>query len=74
MEVETKVSAAKTPDGYRFGEIVIRPKLTISSEEECNRAVDLLKKTKSLCLVSRTLGVTQTFEPLIVVGKTAPIG
>jgi len=74
LEVETQGTAVKTSDGYRFGEIVIRPKLTISSEEERNRAVDLLKKTKALCLVSRALGVTQTFEPLVEIGKTAPLG
>jgi organic hydroperoxide reductase OsmC/OhrA len=74
LEVETQGTAAKTADGYRFGEIVIRPRLTISSEEERNRGVDLLKKAKALCLVSRALGVTQTFQPLIAVGKTAPVG
>ena len=52
FEVETQGTSAKTADGYQFGEIVIRPKLTISSEEELNRAVDLLKKTKALCLIS----------------------
>ena len=74
LEVETHGTTAKTVDGYRFGEIVMRPKLTISSEEERNRAVDLLKKAKGLCLVSRALGVTQTFEPLIAVGKAVPVG
>jgi peroxiredoxin-like protein len=74
LEVETQGTAAKTVDGYRFGEIFIRPKLTISSEEERNRAVHLLKKAKGLCLVSRALGVTQTFEPLIAVGKAVPVG
>lgn len=73
LEVETQGTAAKAADGYRFGEIVIRPKLTISSEEERNRAIDLLKKTNALCLVSRALAVTQRFEPLIAVGKAVPI-
>ncbi len=37
-------------------------------------AVDLLKKANGLCLVSRALGVTLTFEPLIAVGKRVPVG
>ena len=65
---------AKTADGYRFGKIVIRPKLTISSAENRNRALDLLRKTDALCLVSRALGVTQTFEPLVKIGKTVSAG
>ena len=74
LEVETHGTVAKTADGYGFDKIVIRPKLTISSEEERNQAVDLLKKTKGLCLISRALGVPQTFEPLIEIGKTVPVG
>jgi peroxiredoxin-like protein len=74
LEVETAGTSTKTADGYRFDEIVIRPKLTISSEEERNRAVNLLKKANALCLVSRALRVTQTFKPLIAVGKTVPVG
>jgi peroxiredoxin-like protein len=74
LEVEAEGTVARTGDGYRFGEIVIRPNLTISSEEERSRAVDLLKKTKALCLVSRALAVTQTFEPLIAVRKAGPVG
>ena len=70
LEVETEGSVAKTADGYQFGKIVIRPKLTISSAENRNRALDLLRKTDALCLVSRALGVTQTFEPLVKIGKT----
>jgi organic hydroperoxide reductase OsmC/OhrA len=74
LEVETEGTVAKTADGYRFGEIFIRPKLTIFSEDGRHRAVDLLKKTKALCLVSRALAVTQRFEPLIAVGKAVPVG
>jgi organic hydroperoxide reductase OsmC/OhrA len=65
---------AKTIDGYRLDEIVIRPKLTISSEEKRDSALDLLTKTKDLCLVSRTLAVSQTFEPLVKVSKAVHIG
>jgi peroxiredoxin-like protein len=74
LEVKTEGTVAKTIDGYRFDEIVIRPKLTISSEEKRDSALDLLTKTKDLCLVSRTLAVSQTFEPLVKVSKAVHIG
>lgn len=73
LEVETEGAVAKTTDGYRFSEIAIRPKVTISCGAQRTRAVDLLTKTKALCLISRTLGVTQTFEPQITVGKAVLI-
>lgn len=71
LEVETEGTIAKAPDGYRFSEIAIRPKVTISCEEQGARAVDLLTKTRALCLISRALGVIQTFEPQVTVGKVA---
>jgi len=61
---------------------VIRPNLTISSEEEQTLALSLLQKAKSVCLVSRALSVQQKFEPRVqVVGEsrvefsqTLPVG
>src|SRR5204863_7964990 len=49
LEVEVEGSIRKTDSGYAFNEIVIRPKLTISSEEEQTRALRLLQKAKSVC-------------------------
>src|SRR2546425_2999303 len=82
LEVEVEGSIRKTDSGYAFNEIVIRPKLTISSEEEQTRALRLLQKAKSVCLVSRALSVEQKFEPRVqVVGEsrvefsqTLPVG
>jgi organic hydroperoxide reductase OsmC/OhrA len=60
----------------------IRPNLTISTEGEQTRALRLLQKAKSVCLVSRALSVEQKFEPRVqVVGEsrvefsqTLPVG
>src|SRR5437667_1346911 len=67
LEVEVEGSIRKTDSGYAFNEIVIRPKLTISSEEEQTRALRLLQKAKSVCLVSRALSFEQKFEPRVQV-------
>jgi hypothetical protein len=48
---------AKTADGYRFGKIFTGPKLTISSAENRNRALDLLKRPTLSAFASRALGV-----------------
>ena len=46
---------------------VIRPNLKIASSKERERALDLLKKSERLCLVSRTIDVPLGFEPQIEV-------
>jgi len=81
LETEVEGTIGKTDSGYSFSEIVIRPNLTISSEERA-RALRLLQKAKSVCLVSRALSVEQKFEPRVQVGggsrveftQTLPVG
>jgi len=69
MEVEGTVSRGGT--GYGFNEIQIRAKLTVPREEEEERGLRLLNKTKLACLVSRALNVQQTFEPVVSVATPA---
>jgi len=54
---------------YHFSEIIMHPNLTISGEDGRDRALVLLQKAEALCLVSRALSITQTFEPRIQLGK-----
>jgi peroxiredoxin-like protein len=74
LEVEVQGVVRKAESGYAFDGIVVRPKLTISSEEEQPRAWRLLEKTKRLCLVSRGLSVAQTYEPRVQVMARAELG
>ena len=67
VEVEGQVSKAEL--GYAFGDVVIRPSLTISSEEQRERGLRLLQKAKTVCLVSGALKVEQTLEPQLQVGE-----
>ena len=62
LAVEAEGTVSKTDSGYCFSEIVIRPSLTIPSEENRERAINLLQKAKALCLVSRALATAQKFE------------
>jgi len=62
LAVEAEGTVSKTDTGYGFNKIVIRPNLTIASEENRQRAIVLLYKAKALCLVSRTLATPQNFE------------
>jgi len=69
LEVEAGGTVNKTVTGYTFSEIAIRAHLTIPSEDERERAISLLQKTKELCLVSRALATAQSFETQIEVSK-----
>jgi peroxiredoxin-like protein len=71
LEVEAQGVVRKAESGYLFDDIVIRPRLTISSEEEQQRASRLLENAKRLCLVSRALTVAQTLEPRVQVTARA---
>jgi uncharacterized OsmC-like protein len=69
LEVEVEGVVRKTASGYAFEEIVIRPNLTISGQDEQSRALRLLQKAKTVCLVSRALSVEQKLEPRVQVGQ-----
>jgi len=72
LQVEVEGTVAKTRSGYCFTGIVIRPRLAITEAETENRALDLLQKTKALCLVSRAIGIAQEFLPVVEVSKLEP--
>ena len=72
LQVEASGTIRKAESGgYSFTEIVIRPSLKISSGEERDRALDLLKRAEKLCLVSRAIGTTLKFEPQLEIIKAA---
>ena len=69
LEVEAEGTVSKADSGYRFSEIVIRPRLTIPNEEQRERAISLLHKAKELCLVSRALSTPQKFGIQVEISK-----
>jgi organic hydroperoxide reductase OsmC/OhrA len=70
LEVQVEGTIEKVDSGYAFTEIVIRPNLSVTTEQDEARGMRLLQKTKTLCLVSRALSVPQTFDPRVQVNKT----
>jgi organic hydroperoxide reductase OsmC/OhrA len=70
LQVEVHGNVRKVDSGYAFEEVVIRPTLTIPSDDQ-SRADRLLDKAKRLCLVSRALSVRQVFAPRVQ--TTAPL-
>jgi peroxiredoxin-like protein len=71
LEVEVAGTVQKASSGYIFNEIVTRPHLTISRENDEERARRLLHKTQELCLVTRMLSARHTFEPNVHLGGAA---
>ena len=65
LQVEASGEVEKADSGYSFSHISLRPHLRVLSELDRARALDLLRKAESLCLVSRALAVDQSFKPLV---------
>ena len=70
LEVEIEGCVQRNRNtGCNFNEILIRPRLTVQSEEHCEAGLNLLRKTKALCMISRAITVPQTLEPTVETGK-----
>jgi|ERR1022692_831288 organic hydroperoxide reductase OsmC/OhrA len=74
LEVEVEGTVRKEGLGCSFNEIVLRPRLTVQSEEELEEGMGLLRRTKGLCLIGRAISVPQTTEPKVEVCKMPPGG
>ena len=64
VEMEGSVRRSRTA-GCNFTEILIRPRLTVAFEEQREAGLALLRKTKSICMISRAITVPQTLEPTV---------
>lgn len=53
--------------GYQITEIVLRPRITVVSEADRDRAWRLIEKAEKNCLVSRSMKTRMTLEPEILV-------
>ncbi len=73
LEVEVEGTVEKTTTGYQFTGVIVKPKLKIAEESDQAQAIDLLNKTKKLCLVSRALSISQEFEPHVEAAKLATV-
>ena len=70
LEVEIEGSVRRSrATGCNFSEILIRPRLTVSSEGLREEGLALLRKTKAVCMISRAITAPQTLEPTVETGK-----
>jgi organic hydroperoxide reductase OsmC/OhrA len=70
LEVEIEgVVRRNRNTGCNFNEILMRPRLTVSSEDMCEAGLGLLRRTKALCMISRAISVPQTMELTVETGK-----
>jgi len=68
VEIEGSVRRSRTA-GCNFTEILIRPRLTVQSEEQREAGLALLRRAKTLCMISRAITTPQTIEPWVETGK-----
>jgi peroxiredoxin-like protein len=69
LQVEVEGTVSKSESGYGFSGITLRPTVTIQSEGMRDRALTLMQKTKTACLVSKALATAPALEPHVEVGK-----
>jgi peroxiredoxin-like protein len=60
--------------GYKFTEIVLRPVVTVRSENDLALAHKLVEKAERVCIVSRSLAVPVRVEARVEVVAPAPVG
>ncbi len=64
VEIEGSVRRSRTA-GCNFSEILIRPRLTVSFGEQRETGLALLRRAKSICMISRAITVPQTLEATV---------
>lgn len=65
LELDAEGTVNREDGVTRFTEIVLRPRLTVSSGTDRARAEAVLEKTKTACLVSASLSTPIRMEPEI---------
>ena len=74
LQVEVEGTLSKAESGYAFSEIILRPTVTIHDEENRDRALKLLEKTKAACLVSKALAAVPALDSHVEVDKALSVG
>ena len=73
LQVEVEGTVSKADSGYNFSKIILRPTLTIHDEENRDRALILLQKTKAACLVSKALATASALEPHVEIASALAV-
>jgi organic hydroperoxide reductase OsmC/OhrA len=67
LELETDGILVQEHAGWRFREVVLRPRLTIERAEDKDRGNRLLHKAEKNCLVGRSLACPVVLEPALII-------
>jgi organic hydroperoxide reductase OsmC/OhrA len=67
LELETEGIVAQDQAGWRFREVVLRPRLTIARAEDKDLGNRLLHKAEKNCLVGRSLACPVVLEPALII-------
>ena len=67
LELDAEGILTQDPAGWRFQEVVLRPRLTITRLEDKELGNRLLHKAEKNCLVGRSLACPIVLEPAIII-------
>jgi len=67
LELDTEGTLEQDEAGWRFKEVVLRPRLTIAHEKDKERGSRLLHKAEKNCLVARSLACPIVLEPALFI-------
>ena len=73
LDVNAVGTIEKQEGGFRFTTITLRLGLTITREEDRERASKMLEKAERICLVSRSLACAIAVEPKIILETTTAV-
>jgi len=69
LELEAEGILGQDQAGWRFREVVLRPRLTIAQTEDKERGNRLLHKAEKNCLVARSLACPVVLEPAVIMAE-----
>jgi organic hydroperoxide reductase OsmC/OhrA len=67
LNLEAEAILGKDEKGWRFTQVVLRPRLKIAQDTDRERANRLLHKAEEACLVARSLNCLITLEPEVAI-------
>ncbi len=71
LELSTEAILQRDEGGWRFTRVILRPRLTIQTDKDRDRALRLMEKAEKVCLVARSLSCPTELKPEIVVESGA---
>ena len=72
LEVDAEGLLEREQGGYRFTQVIVRPRLTIADAADQERAQRLLEKAERACLVSRSLSCHVELQARVEAGAFVP--